>query len=222
MTDTQDVISAAQFRAGMLAAGARIGEERDALSELDAAAGDGDLGATLAAGFAHVEEALVEVPPDDVGALIKQAGVTLARKAPSTIGALLGGAFMKVSADFQGASDLTAQDVVRLMSALLVAVSDRGGAVPGQRTIVDALDGASTAATEASTAGAGAQTTLSASATGAAAAADRTAEMEPQFGRAAWVSERARGHRDAGAVAWSIYLQALSDAVASANPAAGV
>ncbi len=220
MSTTQaQAISTAMFRAGMLAAGQRIGEERDTLSELDAVAGDGDLGATLAAGFVHVEEALAGVQDNDIGALLKQSGVTLASKAPSTIGALLGGAFMRVGGEFAGVSVLTAEDVARLMAALLVAVSERGGAVPGQRTIVDALDGGSQAATAASASGASAEATLAAAAAGAAAAAERTAGMEPQFGRAVWVSERARGHRDGGAVAWAIYLEGLAQAVAAAVPA---
>ncbi len=218
MSITQaEAITAEEFRGAMLAAGEKLGEERDTLSELDAVAGDGDLGATLGAGFVHVREALVTVPDGDVGALLKQAGMMLARKAPSTIGALLGGAFMRVGGEFAGVSVLTAEDVARLMAALLVAVSERGGAVPGQRTIVDALDGASQAAAKAVGSGSSAEQTLTAAARGASEAADRTAQMEAKFGRAAWVAERARGQRDAGAVAWAIYLGALSASVSAAQ-----
>jgi hypothetical protein len=39
--------------------------------------------------------------------------------------------------------------------------------------------------------------------------------MDAQFGRAAWVSERAKGHRDAGAVAWASYLGALAGSLES-------
>ncbi len=46
--------------------------------------------------------------------------------------------------------------------------------------------------------------------------------MEAKFGRAAWVAERARGERDAGAVAWSIYMSGLSAAVSAASREAGV
>ncbi len=222
MSADRSVITAEEFRRAMLAAGEKLDEERDTLSALDAAAGDGDLGATLGAGFTFVNGALLALPDGDVGALLKEAGVTLARKAPSTFGALLGGAFMRVGGEFAGVSALTAEDVVRLMSALLVAVSERGGAVPGQRTIVDALDGGASAAADAATAGSTADQTLAAAARGADEAAERTAQMEAKFGRAAWVAERARGERDAGAVAWAVYLGALSASVSAARSEAEV
>jgi dihydroxyacetone kinase-like protein len=151
---------------------------------------------------------------EDIGALIKTTGMTLARKAPSTFGALLGGAFMRAATEFEGASELTGEGVARLMASLLTAVCERGGAAPGQRTMVDALDGGANAAADAVAAG-GAVEVLAAAARGASEAADATADMDAQFGRAAWVSERAKGHKDAGAVAWATYLEALSDAVAN-------
>lgn len=207
-------ISAPVLKRAMLAAGDQISERRADLSALDAAAGDGDLGATLAPGFAHVRDALESLDDPDVGALLKQSGVTLARKAPSTIGALLGSAFMRAGTEFEGVDALSAPDVAGLMSALLDAVSERGGAVPGDRTVVDALDGAASAARQELVTGADAVDVLVAAANGAAAAAERTADMEAKFGRAAWVSERARGHRDAGAVAWAVYIGALANSVA--------
>ena len=208
-------IEAPAFRAAMLAAGAGIRAERDTLSALDAAAGDGDLGATLAAGFLHVEAVLNASSDDDIGGLLKQTGMTLASKAPSTIGALLGGALMKAGVEFQGTAGLGAEDVARLMRILRDAVSERGGAVPGQRTVVDALDGASRAADAAVHSHSQASDVLLDAARGARDAAERTAEMEAHFGRAAWVSERARGHRDAGATAWAIYLSALAESIAT-------
>ena len=215
-TETGAAISTAVLKEAMLAAGRCISEQRATLSALDAAAGDGDLGATLGSGFVQVDISLSELSADaDVGGLIKTAGITLARKAPSTFGALLGGAFMRVAGEFQDIQVLSGGDVARLMASLLAAVSERGGAVPGQRTVVDALDGGAQAASDAASRGAGAAETLTAAACGAEAAAERTAEMKPEFGRAAWVAERAHGHRDAGAVAWAMYVSALADAVAT-------
>lgn len=197
----------------MLAAGDRVSERRAELSELDAAAGDGDLGATLAPGFACVREELEPLEDADVGALLKQSGMTLARKAPSTFGALLGSALIKAGGQFDGVGALSGAGVAELMAALRDAVQERGGAVPGDRTVVDALEGAATAAAAAAAAGLGAVDALVQAASGAANAAERTAGMDAKFGRAAWVSERARGHRDAGAVAWAFYLSGLSDCV---------
>ena len=213
-------VSAANLKVALLAACKVMADERDALSGLDAVAGDGDLGATLAAGFRHVSEALEALPGgEDAGALIKSVGVTLARKAPSTFGALLGGAFMSVGNQFAGMEELTGEDAARLMRSVLVAVSERGGAVPGQRTMVDALNGGAVAASAAAGREISAALVFVAAAGGATEGADGTATMDAQFGRAAWVSERAKGHKDAGAVAWATYISALADSVRSQEEA---
>jgi phosphoenolpyruvate---glycerone phosphotransferase subunit DhaL len=213
-------ISAAKFRQAMLAAGAAIQDQRDMLSILDGTAGDGDLGATLAMGFGQVRETLEQLGGADIGVLLAGTGRTLLRRAPSTIGSLLGLAFMRVGSEFQGVAQLDSADVARLLTGIARAVSDRGGAVPGQRTVVDALDGAAVAAGAAAAAGLSAEDVLARAASGALEAADRTADMEPQFGRAAWVAERARGSRDAGAVAWAIYLGGLAGTLPSGHNAA--
>jgi phosphoenolpyruvate---glycerone phosphotransferase subunit DhaL len=206
-------IPAAVFRQAMLAAGEQVAADRDMLSALDATAGDGDLGVTLATGFGQVALALEQAAATDVGALLTQTGRTLLRKAPSTFGSLLGLAFVRAGSALEGVPQLSAADVGRLLTVLTQAVSERGGAVPGQRTVVDALDGAAAAARAAAEADLAAEEVLAAAASGAAEAADRTAEMEPAFGRAAWLADRARGSRDAGAVAWAVYIGALSAAV---------
>jgi dihydroxyacetone kinase len=210
-------ISADELRQAMLAAGDHVAASREQFSALDAAAGDGDLGVTLATGFGQVRLVLEQAGGSDVGLLLGQTGRTLMRKAPSTFGSLLGLAFVRAGSAFGGTSQLSAGDIARLLAVLTQAVSERGGAVPGQRTVVDALDGAAAAAAGAAEAGSDAAEALASAARGAADAADRTADMEPAVGRAAWLADRARGSRDAGAVAWATYLGALSASVAAAG-----
>ena len=134
------------------------------------------------------------------------------------MGSLLGLAFMRAGTAFQGATQLSAADVARLLAVLTQAVSERGGAVAGQRTVVDALDGAAAGAAAAAAAGLAAADVLARAAKAAADAADSTADMKPVFGRAAWLADRARGKRDAGAVAWATYIAALSAAVTAGSP----
>ncbi len=203
-------ISLQTFRQGLLAAGQRMADERDALCALDAAAGDGDLGATLAMGFTHVREALDASEATDAGRLLTETGQQLARKAPSTIGALLATAFMRAGAALSGVDSLGSPDIQRMLQAAFDGVAERGGAALGQRTILDAMSAAAQSATAAESAGRGPLDALRAAADGARAGADATANMEPVFGRAAWIADRARGTKDAGAVAWAIYMDALA------------
>jgi dihydroxyacetone kinase-like protein len=208
-------ISARDFKQALIRAGDRVCETRDELCALDAAAGDGDLGATLATGFTYVREALEESDEGAPSAMLTLVGLQLARKAPSTIGALLASAFLRAGKELNGVSDLQAGHVAAMLAATAAAVAERGGATIGQRTILDAMEGAATAAAVAFANGDDASETLHAAVAGARSAAAATADMEPRHGRAGWIGERARGFQDAGAVAWATYLSGFEEAVAA-------
>jgi phosphoenolpyruvate---glycerone phosphotransferase subunit DhaL len=203
-------ISASDFKVAIGAAGANVRAARDELCALDAAAGDGDLGATLDVGFAEVDAVLAQTDGDDIGAFISASGMALARKAPSTIGTLLAGAFLSVGRDFAGMSELMPSSAARFFETTATAVADRGRATAGQRTILDAMVAAAEAATASAEAGADAVGVMRAAAGGARAGAESTASMDPVHGRAGWVGERAHGLRDAGAVAWALYVEGLA------------
>lgn len=212
-------ISAAELKELLVRAGDLVCGARDELCALDAAAGDGDLGATLATGFAHGREALEQAGEDeDAGALLRRLGLELARKAPSTIGALLASAFLCAGKELDGRSELGADEIAALLQAAAAGVSERGGATPGQRTIVDAMVAAADAADAARGGGIGA--TLQAGAAGARAGAEATAAMEPQHGRAGWIADRARGSQDAGAAAWAVFVGGLDQAWQATRPPA--
>jgi dihydroxyacetone kinase len=202
------------FKEGMAVAGRRVCAARDELCALDAAAGDGDLGATLETGFTHLDLWLRDSHEEDIGALLFGYGAQLARTAPSTIGTLLATAYMRAGKQVTGLVELDGAHIALLLEAAANGVAERGRAEAGQRTILDAMFPSSTAAAEAADRGGDALETLRAAATGARAGADATAEMEPQRGRAGWIKDRARGFEDAGAVAWAIYLDGLADGCA--------
>ena len=212
---TAPTIDARGVRLGLAVASSHVQAARERLCELDAVAGDGDLGATLAAGFAAVDEHLAEIDTDDVGTLLRQVGVKLAQKAPSTIGALLGTAFMRSGAMLDGVQQLDATGAVTLLVVAAEGVRERGGAQPGERTIVDAMDAAATAAKDVR-ADDGPVAVFRAAAAAADAGACATAAMEPRHGRAAWIADRARGSEDAGARAWAVLLDGLASGVADA------
>jgi len=209
---SQPAISSATFEQALLLAGDRVIAAKDELCALDAAAGDGDLGATLASGFAHVRESLTaDPPPHDIGAALGRVGSELGRKAPSTIGALLATAFIRSAASVAGRAELQAADIASILRAAASGVAERGRATANQRTILDAMLGAAAAAEDAAARGEQATAALAAAAAAARAGADATAGMEPAVGRALWIKDRARGTPDGGAVAWAILLEGLAD-----------
>ena len=210
-----DSIPSQVFRNALLVASDRVCEARSELCELDAVAGDGDLGVTLATSFAAIHQLVAELDEPDSGAVLTHIGVELSRKAPSTIGALLASAFMRAGRELAGIVEIDAVSVAMMLCAAATAVAERGGAVAGQRTVLDAMDAAAVAAERASSFGAPVAETLELAAAAARAGAEATAEMEPQHGRAAWIGAGARGRPNAGAAAWATYVGGLAEGVAN-------
>lgn len=176
-----------------------VESRKDELTALDAAGGDGDMGISAANGFRAVRESL-DQPAPDIGRLLIRAGEAIEDNAGATIGALLGAAFMRAGRALAGKTEISLADLSIALAAAEEAITSRGKASVGDRTLLDALMPARRALDEAiaegSPASAIAKRVMDAAAAGVAA----TASMQPKFGRARWIGERAVGHPDAGAM----------------------
>jgi dihydroxyacetone kinase len=193
-------------------------DARTELSELDAVAGDGDLGSTLALGFEQARLVAMDATSTDIGELLFSVGRTIATKAPSTMGTLLGSAFMRAGRALARVSELDTGGVTVLLRECTVSVAERGRASLGERTVLDPM---SAAADAAEACAGGASAAFAAAAAAAVAAAEATADMEPRHGRAGWIGERARGRPDAGATAWAVFLTGLAGSVDAAMTTKG-
>lgn len=176
------------------------------LTDLDAAAGDGDLGLSMA----RAAEALRALP-DAAWATpplaLTQMAAVLGRAMGGSSGPFYATALMRAA---RGLSDQpTPRDWANAFAAAVASITELGGAQAGDRTMVDALLPAATAflaALDADTAPAVAwQRAVQAAQDGAAA----TARMYPRLGRAAYLGERVLGTPDAGAVAATVWLSAI-------------
>jgi dihydroxyacetone kinase len=206
----QLTLSTAQVRDALVAASTSMIRARDELNALDAAAGDGDLGVTLATGFTAIEQVLAEQPGQDVGQLFARVGVALGRAAPSTMGTLLATALMRAGATVRGHDQIASSDIASMLEAGVNGVRERGHVEPGQRSVLDAMAPSAEAARHAADEGLAPSVVLERAASAAAEGAERTREMEPQVGRASWIGARVRGHPDGGAVAWATLLEGLA------------
>lgn len=185
-----------------------VDENKEHLTELDSAIGDADHGTNMARGMTAVVEAEVLDQPD-LGALFKKVGMTLVSKVGGTSGPLYGTFFMRAA---KAAGDVTEVDVATLGAILragLQGVMERGKAELQDKTMVDAL----TPAVDAfdATVGDGVGAAATAAATAAQAGADATVDMLARKGRASYLGERSRGHRDPGATSSQYLLVALAN-----------
>jgi dihydroxyacetone kinase-like protein len=185
-------------------------------SQLDAVAADGDFGYSLARGFSAVLEGFDAFDRTNVGTFLKKVALVISSKVGGASGPLWGTAFLRAAAVAGDKKNLASADVVAMLRAAAGGIQQRGGAVLGDKTLLDALIPA-TDALEAGLAqpdtgidhGVGA---LQRAAEEARRAAEATVSMIAKKGRAAYTGERSIGSVDAGAVAIAVIAENTSAA----------
>jgi len=185
------------------------------LRELDASAGDGDLGVTMTVGWKAVHEALPNLGQGDIGTLLGQAGMTFNRAAASTFGVLLASALMRAGRELRGQTEIGLKDAARALEAAAQGIRDRGKADVGDKTMLDALVPAAAALKDAAEKGRSLAEGLESAAEAAKQGAESTVGLMPKFGRASWLGERAAKVQDPGATAVAIMLRSLADYAAN-------
>ncbi len=181
------------------------------LTDLDAVAGDGDLGITMTKGFAAANKATSDYAEKDVGKLLMLGGMAIAREAPSTLGTLLASGFMKGGKAVMGKERLALADSARMMDGFANGLMERGKAQPGEKTIVDALlpaaDALQAVGPDATIAQAWA-----AALQAAEAGLEATRQMKAVHGRAAYRGEKSVGMVDPGATVGVMLIKAIAEA----------
>ncbi|AVH44439.1 dihydroxyacetone kinase family protein [Agrobacterium tumefaciens] len=180
------------------------------LTQLDSVTGDGDLGTSMVRGA----EAILALPgesfPDVSGGLMAMANAM--RKAiGGSSGPFYATGLMRASRHLAGIEKPTDQQMAEAFVAAVLAVSELGGARPGDRTMIDALHPAAETFRDRLAAGASADEAWRSASAAGIAGAEATTSMKPRLGRASYLGERAIGHPDAGAVAVSIWLEAIGN-----------
>jgi dihydroxyacetone kinase len=199
----------------VLAAAQALEAACDELCLLDSAAGDGDHGFAMAEAARKIRSEIADRPPADLAGLVDLAANALAGVggAMGALGYVLVQALLGPAT--ASASPLAAADVAHMLAAAEDAVTSFAGAKPGDKTVVDAIAAARTAAEEGVRLGESTSLTLSRAAAGAREGAAATATMIARLGRASRLGERSRGSVDPGAKSFAIALDALADSYAA-------
>lgn len=198
--------------AAIRAVAATVAEHRVELTHLDRDIGDGDHGENLARGFTAVLAKLDAGEPATPGAVLKLVATTLISTVGGAAGPLFGTGFLRAATSVGDAQTLDGSAVASALTAARDGVVARGKAESGDKTMVDALTPAVTAAKSAAEGGGTAAQVLTAAAEAATAGAEATVPMQARKGRASYLGERSIGHKDPGATSTGYLLQALADA----------
>lgn len=195
------------MRQSALKAAEALAASEAQLTELDAAAGDGDLGLSMT----RAASAIRAMPASDWATpptALKHLAAALGRAIAGSSGPFYATALVRAARGLP--DDPGPYDWAEALDAAAAAITELGGARPGDRTMLDALVPAAAAFRATLDSGktpAEAWTeALDAAREGTAA----TAHMHPRVGRAAYLGDRALGHPDAGATAMTIWLTAIT------------
>jgi phosphoenolpyruvate---glycerone phosphotransferase subunit DhaL len=191
---------------------ATMEEHRRYLTRLDSEIGDGDHGNNMHRGFQAVLERLDGADPSSPADVLKTVSMALVSRVGGAAGPLYGTAFLRASSALQDKDEISAQDAAEALEAALGGIKQRGKAEAGDKTIVDALEPAVEAAKGAAADGSVAQV-FRAAADAAEEGAEATVPLTARKGRASYLGDRARGHRDPGATSTYYLLDAAARAL---------
>jgi phosphoenolpyruvate---glycerone phosphotransferase subunit DhaL len=193
---------------------AAVGEQRQYLTQLDQAIGDGDHGINMHRGMSAAMAKLDTVPADDVGALLKTVGMTLVSTVGGAGGPLYGTLFLQMGMATAGKSELDAAGWQAALEAGIQGVEMRGKAEPGDKTMLDALIPGREAFAAAVAEGASFDDALRRSADAAEEGMKATVPLVARKGRASYLGERSAGHQDPGATSSHLLLRVAADTLA--------
>lgn len=189
-------------------------EQRDYLTQLDAAIGDADHGTNMDRGFTALLEKLdgFEGPP---GKLLTTAGSTLVSTVGGASGPLWGTALRRAGRSLGNVDEFDGPQLAKAFEAALDGVVELGAAEEGDKTMVDALGPAVRVFRASIDDGAPIAAALAAAREAAEQGMKATVPLQAQKGRASYLGERSIGHQDPGATSTVLIIAALERSVAS-------
>lgn len=184
-------------------------EREKEFGDLDAVAGDGDLGYSLARGFEKVLADWDTFDRATSATFLKKVGAVVTSRVGGTSGPLWGTGFLRAGSALAESQDATA--VVAALRAAVAGIMARGKASLGDKTLLDALSPATDVLEQQVTGGADSATAVAAFAAELERAAEATSTLEARRGRASYTGERSIGSPDAGAMVVARMGRAISD-----------
>ena len=190
-----------------------IAEQKDYLTQLDAAIGDADHGANMDRGFKAVLAKKADQPPTDIGAFLKLVSMTLISTVGGASGPLYGTFFLQASSMATGKTELTPGEFAAVLEKGLAGIVLRGKAAIGDKTMVDALQPAIKAYKRSVDAGEPLKAAFAAAVAAGEEGLKSTIPLVARKGRASYLGERSAGHADPGATSTVLLVRSAAESL---------
>lgn len=194
--------------------------------ELDAHAGDGDFGMSVAKGFKQLKSEWKEIINNhstNIGEFLDACSMIIMEHCGGASGPIWGSAFRAASKYAGDKQSLTIYEVAGLMQAAVKGIQDTGersfgrGAVVGDKTLIDALVPYADTWEQCANNGENIKATSLKAAEAAVQGAKQTEAIVARMGRAGTVGERSIGYPDAGAHGLGVIFTNLAHAMNEAQ-----
>ena len=189
-------------------------EQKQYLSDLDQAIGDGDHGFNMARGFGAVMQKLAEAPGADIGEVLKTVAMALISNVGGASGPLYGTLFLKASGVTKGLTEIDLAGFIPAFKEGILGVQACGKAELGEKTMIDVLLPVLDSLEKDSAAGLSAKEAFANAEKIAAECRDKTKDIIAKKGRASYLGERSIGHIDPGATSSYLMISTISKALA--------
>jgi dihydroxyacetone kinase-like protein len=191
-----------------------LAEQREHLTDLDAAIGDADHGVNMDRGFKAAVARVDGLPADATpGAIVRAVGAAVMSSVGGASGPLWGMAFRRAGQQPGEAPEIDGPALADMLDQMVAAMRQLGGAQVGDKTMLDALAPAAETLRARIEAGASLKEALTAACEAAEAGRDATIPLQARKGRASYLGERSVGHQDPGATSAAFILRALEASV---------
>lgn len=188
----------------------RMEKEKELLTDLDNAIADGDHGINMARGFSAVEEKITALTDKDIGTVLKTTGMTLVSAVGGSAGPLYGTAFMRSGMVMNGKTEMDISDFIECLKASVEGIMQRGKAVQGEKTMIDAMIPSLEAIQKAVAVGASDKDAILCGVEEAKKGVEFTKTIAATKGRASYIGERSIGHQDPGATSFTYLLEEIA------------
>lgn len=190
-----------------------IHEKGDYITELDSATGDGDHFTNLDMGFLRLVEAADSLEKMEISDEFKEIGTIMMSVIGGSSGVLYGSAYLAAARALKGKEVIGYEELCTVLEEMQNAVTKRGKAEPGWKTMLDALAPAVDCYKECIAEGVSEREMTKRVRKAALDGAESTRQMEAVRGRATYQANKGVGHLDPGAVTMSYQIAALMDCV---------
>jgi dihydroxyacetone kinase-like protein len=214
-------IAKLEFARMIAGAAARIREQHAELSLLDSAGGDGDHGTTMLRTVDQLEKAVAAAEPADLRTVFHDAGWRVLGVDGGASSSLLGTFFLGMADTPAEGASLDCQELCASFEAGLKAVSKQTKALPGDKTMMDALMPAVVALRAAADAGKTIPEALEQASLAARGGAEATRNLTARYGRAKLLGEKTRGYQDPGATSIALMFEGFCSGLVDSKGEAG-